>query len=188
MLDKFGKRLVAAVLSATVALAVSDLLVAAQDAKSVLGPTDKDVEKAEQLFAKGHRAFDNRDLKGAESLYRKAIEINGSESRFHRQLCLLLLAEGRGQEAEREALFATKADPGDWKSQLVLGRVYHAGNRIDEEVTVYKKVLAILPEDMKGLRSKLEEFIKQDEQSVKSEQSRLKKKKEWEEREFKNAY
>lgn len=159
-----------------------------EDANSVLGPSARDLGKAESLFIKGHGALDKRNLKGAEACYRKAIELNPGDSRYHRQLAMLLLQEGRGHEAEREALCATKADPSDWKSFIALGRVYHAANRIDEEVTVYKKILAILPAEEKEVRAKIEEFIRRDEESVKKERERLKKKKEFEEREFKNAY
>jgi tetratricopeptide (TPR) repeat protein len=159
-----------------------------EEEEAVLGPNSKDIEKAEQLFQKGHRALDKQDLRGAEALYRKAIELNPHDSRYHRQLVLILLTERRGHEAEREALYAHKSDPTDWKSTLVLGRVYHEENRIDEEVTLYKKLLKTLPEEQTELRAKVLAFIKKDEESVKKEKERLKKKKEWEEREFKNAY
>lgn len=176
------------VLGACVAMFATPIPAYADQATSALGPDEKSVKKADELFEKGHHALDNRDLKGAESLYRKAIELNPSESRYHRQLCLLMLTESRGHEAEREALYATKADPSDWKSFLVLGRVYHFMNRIDEEVNTYKKTLAILPKDEKDIREKIQDFIKKDEEQVKKEQERIKKKKEWEEREYKNAY
>lgn len=178
----------AALSSAVVLSAISAPAFSDDEAESALGPSDKDIEKAEQFFDKGHRALDRRDLKGAETFYRKAIELNPHESRYHRQLVLILLTERRGHEAEREALYAHKSDPTDWKSTLVLGRVYHEENRIDEEVTLYKKLLKTLPPEQIELREKVLAFIKKDEESVKKEAERLKKKKEWEEREFKNAY
>lgn len=179
----------ASILTLTATLFMPALSVLAEDeATAALGPDEKVSEKADQLFEKGHKALDKRDLRGAENFYRKAISVNPSDSRYHRQLSLLLLTEGRGHDAEREALYATKLDPEDWKSRIVLGRIYHSENRIDEEVTLYKKMLAILPPEQKDLKAKIEDFIKKDEESVKREEERLKKKREWEEREFKNAY
>jgi len=154
----------------------------------MLGPSDKDVQKAEQWFVKGHRALDKRDVRTAEACYRKAIDMNPEDSRYHRQLCLILLGEGRGHDAEREALYATKVDPDDWRAYLILGQVYHLGSRMDEEVTVYKKALTHIPAEEKEVRKQVQDFLKKDAESVKIEKEREKKKKEWEEKEFKNAY
>ena len=189
MSGKAQFKLAASIAVSLVALMlVPSLPVLADGADEALGASDKEMQKAEAWFIKGHRALDKRDVRGAEACYRKAIELDPSESKFHRQLCLLLIGEGRSHDAEREALYATKVDPTDWKAYLVLGQVFHLGNRIDEEVTVYKKALAYIPKEEKNVREKVEDFIKKDEESVKKEKERLKKKKEWEEREYKDAY
>ncbi|GEM_PF-3306556 len=176
------------ILAGLVFLSAGSGSVLADDEKAVLGPSDRDAAKADAAFEKGHRALDKRDLRGAEAWYRKAIELNPQEPRYHRQLSLLLLTESRGQQAEREALYATKLDPEDWRSLIALGRVYHMENRMDEEVTTYKKVLQVLPPDEKEMRLKIEDFLKRDELAQKAAAERARKKKEWEERQFKDAY
>lgn len=145
-------------------------------------------EKAEAYFEKGHRALDDKKVVLAESCYRKAIQLEPGEARYHRQLAFVLLNTGRGQEAEREARIAMHLDDKDWKSYIMLGKIMHAQGRIDEEVAIYQKAIKIMPAEEQALKDKLAAYIKADEAAKKAAIEKNKKKQEEEERKYKNAY
>lgn len=147
-----------------------------------------DNPKAEAVFKKGHNAFDKQNVRKAEDLYRKAIDMNPSEPRYHRQLCLLLVAMHRGQEAEREALIALHLDPEDWRTMIVLGNIFNKEKRYEEELQIYRKACKVMPEKEKATRQKLLDHVKKGELAMKEDADREKRKKEREEAEFKNVY
>lgn len=146
------------------------------------------VDKAEAYFQNGHRALDKRYGLKAERLYRKAIELNPSECRYHRQLALLLTTMSRGQEAEREACLAVSSDPEDWRSKLVLANIYHLEGRISEEIQLYKQVIDLLPKDQKDLQSKLSSLVAKQLIAERQSQENAKQKREKEESLFKGEY
>ncbi len=150
--------------------------------------TKGDQAKAEAVFKKGHNAFDKENVRKAEELYRKAVEIDPSEPRYHRQLCLLLVAMGRGQEAERQALIALNLDPEDWRTMVVLGNIFNREKRYEEELHIYRRACKIIPEKDKATRQKLQEHVRRGELAMKEDADRAKRKIEREEAEFKNRY
>lgn len=148
----------------------------------------KDPDKAEAFFLKGHKALDNKDGAKAEECYRKAVELNPGEARYHRQLAVLLVKLDRVQEAEREVLIAKHLDNADWRTLLVLATIYHMEKRYDSEVAQYRRVVTMLPPDQKPLQDKLQAYIKTDEIASRREADIEKRKKELEEAPYKNAY
>lgn len=145
-------------------------------------------DKAAISFAKGHKALDEKNPQAAEAFYRKAVELNPGEPRYHRQLAIILTKLNKGQQAERECLIAQSLDPEDWRTKLVLGTIYHLERRFDEEVEVYRKVLTLLPEDQKVMKEKLTAFIEKDEASERRRKEFAARKKEQDEKQYKNVY
>ena len=158
----------------------------ADDAPKLVSKGDE--AKAEAVFKKGHRAFDKQNVRKAEEFYRKAVDINPTEPRYHRQLCLLLVAMQRGQEAEREALIALNLDPDDWRTMIVLGNIFNREKRYEEELHIYRKACKVIPEKEKATRDKLREHVRRGELAMKKDADREKRKRELEEAEFKNRY
>ena len=148
----------------------------------------RDIAKADALFAKGHKAVNKKNGQAAEQYYRKAIELNPSEARYHRQLAFLLTSMSRAQEAEREARWATATDPQDWRSRIVLGNIYHCQGRIDEEVALYKQTLELLPEEQKDVAKALKSFINKQQIADNQAKEKEKHKRELEEAQFKDQY
>ena len=150
--------------------------------------SDRAAKKADAIFEKGHKAFDNRKVLKAEELYRKAIEVNPTEARYHRQLCLLLVAMDRGQEAEREAHIALNIEPDDWRTMIVLGNIFNREKRYEEELQIYRKAAKLVPDKEKATRQKLLEHVRKGELAMKEEADREKRKIESEEAEYRNRY
>jgi len=150
--------------------------------------SDGAARKADAIFEKGHKAFDDRKVAKAEEFYRKAIEIDPTEARYHRQLCLLLAQLERGQEAEREALIALNLEPEDWRTMIVLGNIFNREKRYEEELHIYRKAAKLVPDKEKATRQKLLEHVRKGELVMKEEADREKRKVEQEEAEFKDRY
>lgn len=170
------------------ALALHIVLAAACAAKAASEelPAAEEPPKARVLFNKGHKAMDRHDLRKAEELYRKAIDLAPDQARYHRQLCLLLLRMGRPQEARREALIALSVDSQDWRSMILLGNIYNLEKRYEEELGLYRKAIKLIPEQEKSIREQLRQHIAQGELALKEDLEREKKKKELEEAQFRN--
>jgi tetratricopeptide (TPR) repeat protein len=149
---------------------------------------DKVSRKAEALFEKGHKAFESKNPGAAEKYYRKAIDLEPTEARFHRQLALLLLKERHMPQAEREVRVDLAQDPEDWRGFLVLGSILHVLRRYDEESEAYKKALLVLPNDQASLRVKLEHFVYTDTTARKKEAQVKHLKKELEDEQYKDYY
>jgi len=179
---------VAAPLLGVVLALVANQAAICQDSQDGDFASDKEANRAEALFNKGHRSLNHKNFVGAENLYRKAIAMNPGEPKYHRQLGLLLLGEGRVQEAEREVRFALDNDQNEWRSLVLLGQIMHAQGRAEEEVYTYNKVLKLLPPEESDLRSRIQTFLAQRAQGVKKRAEIAKRKKEFEEREFSRAY
>jgi tetratricopeptide (TPR) repeat protein len=141
-------------------------------------------QRAEFFFDRGHKALDAKDGKEAEKCYRKAIELNPNEGRYHRQLGMVLMNLNRGQEAERELAIAVNMDPNDWKSLLLQGTIAHSQKRFEVETKLYKKVISLLPPHHGPLKAKLEKFIVDDEQLAKKTAEIARKKKEAEDKQY----
>jgi Flp pilus assembly protein TadD len=141
-------------------------------------------QRAEFLFDRGHKALDENKAELAEKFYRRAIELNPDDSRFHRQLAVVLIKLGRGQEAERELAIAVNMDPKDWRAMLLQGSIAHAQKRYEAETVLYKKIIAILPADQSALKTKLEKFIVDDEILAKKAAEIAKHKKEEEAKQY----
>jgi tetratricopeptide (TPR) repeat protein len=150
--------------------------------------SDKVDHKAEALFKKGHDALDHKHLEVAEKCYRKAIELEPTQGKFHRQLSLLLLRERRLPEAERECRIDTTDNPDDWRGFVLLGRILHMQRRFDEECAIYKKAIAVLPSDQKQLKTDMQNFIDTDTAAVKKEADVKRLRKELEEEQYKDLY
>lgn len=150
--------------------------------------SDKVGTKAEAYFQKGHEALDAKHVGAAEKYYRKAIELEPNEPRFHRQLALLLLRERRLPEAERESRIDIADDPTDWRGFIVLGKILHLQRRYDEECELYKKTLAILPPDQTQLKTQMQNFIKTDTAAAKKEAEVKRLRKETEDQQYKDLY
>jgi len=149
--------------------------------------TERQARKADAIFEKGHRALDEGKGTEAEKLYREAIELNPEEPRYHRQLALLLTDARRGQEAEREALLAVGLDPEDWRSLLVLGRIYHLMGRYREENNLYKKATELMPAEEKPLKDRIKKAMSANELELKKALEKERKRHEESEAAFKKS-
>lgn len=137
--------------------------------------TPRQIARAEALFKKGHNAYDKGKALDAEELYREAIEINPGESRYHRQLAVLLTAMSRAQEAEREALLATHCDPDDWRSLLMLAEIWKRQGRAAEAIDLYDHALRKLPPEEKAVADHVKKMKAQTEQILNAEREEHKK-------------
>lgn len=156
--------------------------------KSERSPSEGDIAKAEAMFAKGHKAFDQQNVRKAEEFYRQAIQLNPREARYHRQLCLLLTHMRRGQEAQREALVAMSIEPNDWRSMILLGSLYNLEKRYDEEILIYRRAVAAMPDSEKAVRERLQKRIAHGELSMKQQVERERRRRELEEAEYRKWY
>lgn len=178
----------ASALALNVVLAAACAAKPAVEAASEELPAADEPPKARALFNKGHKAMDRHDLRKAEALYRKAIDLAPDQARYHRQLCLLLLRMGRPQEARREALIALSIDSEDWRSMILLGNIYNLEKRYEEELELYRKAIKLIPEKEKSTLERLRKHIAQGELAMKQDAEREKKKKEFEEAQYRNLY
>lgn len=135
-------------------------------------------QQAEFFFDRGHKSLDAGKILLAERFYRKAIEFNPTENKYHRQLALCLVKMGRGQEAEREIAIAISSDPEDWRALLMRGQIEHMQKRYDTEINTYKRIMTLLPPDHAALKEKLEKYIADDEALKKKAAEIAKRKKE----------
>jgi TolB-like protein/Tfp pilus assembly protein PilF len=85
------------------------------------------------------REFHNLDWKGAEQLFRRAIELNPNHWNAHRELGLLLWRAGKFEAAEKEALRSMELQPLSVHSYYLLGSIYSSMGKHQMAVDQFKK-------------------------------------------------
>jgi TolB-like protein/DNA-binding winged helix-turn-helix (wHTH) protein/Tfp pilus assembly protein PilF len=92
------------------------------------------------------RFFCNWDIKGAESEFKRALQLNPSYSEAHRVYALLLSSKGDGRVAVAEAERAVENDPMSGDINMVLGWAYFLDGRYDQAIRRERKTIEIDPE------------------------------------------
>jgi DNA-binding winged helix-turn-helix (wHTH) protein/TolB-like protein len=85
------------------------------------------------------RAYGDWDYPGAESAFRRSIELAPEGSEGHADYAEFLSSQGRFQEAEREAHEAAELDPFSWDANTVINDVYFYGRHYREAVEGLEK-------------------------------------------------
>ena len=127
-LDEAGDRMVRAKAAAIRALDLDDSLA---EAHTALG---------------GVIFFGERDLRDAETKFRRAIELNPNYPMAHEWLGLLLAEMGRFDEALRHADLAVSLDPFEATMYQARGMVQYYARRFDEAAASQRKALELSPQ------------------------------------------
>jgi TolB-like protein/DNA-binding winged helix-turn-helix (wHTH) protein/Flp pilus assembly protein TadD len=110
----------------------------------------KAVELDDSL-AEGHhslasmRLFCDWDAKGAESEFKRAIQLNPSYSEAHRVYADLLVARGHTRQAISEAQRAVENDPMSGDINMLLGWVYYMSRDYEQAIRQERKTIALDP-------------------------------------------
>jgi TolB-like protein/DNA-binding winged helix-turn-helix (wHTH) protein len=100
------------------------------------------------------RMFCDWDLQGAESEFRRAIQLNPNYAEAHRVYADLLAASGRPAQAVAEAQRAVEDDPMSPDLNMILGWIYYLARDDDRALGQYQRAEAMdpsRPEDHWGL-------------------------------------
>lgn len=89
-----------------------------------------------------HFYFD-RDWEAAEREYRRAIDLNASDSHAYHMYANYLIAMGRLDEAIAARRRALELDPLSHRSGMLLGRDLAVAGRYDEAITQYRRAMEI---------------------------------------------
>jgi TolB-like protein/DNA-binding winged helix-turn-helix (wHTH) protein/Flp pilus assembly protein TadD len=93
----------------------------------------------------GIRFFCDWDVKGAESEFKRALQLNPSYSEAHRVYSELLISTGRDREAVAEAERAVENDPMSGDINMVLGWAYYMVGRYDQAIQQERKTIEMDP-------------------------------------------
>jgi serine/threonine protein kinase/tetratricopeptide (TPR) repeat protein len=85
----------------------------------------------------------DHDLAGADAMLRRAIELNPNYATAHQWYAVLLVAEGRHDQAVEEARLAVELDPLSRSINMALGIFYYYARRFDLAVEQLRKTLEI---------------------------------------------
>lgn len=91
------------------------------------------------------RFYCNWDIKGAESEFKRALQLNPSYSEAHRVYAELLTTRRENREAVAEAERAVENDPMSGDINMVLGWVYFLNGRYDQAIRQERKTLEMDP-------------------------------------------
>src|ERR1035437_5931356 len=91
------------------------------------------------------RLFCDWDWQGAESEFKRAIQLNPSYSLAHRVYASLLIRRGRGGEALAEMERAVENDPMSAELNYVGGWHYYVMRQYDQALKQYRKALEMDP-------------------------------------------
>jgi adenylate cyclase len=86
------------------------------------------------------------DWPGAESEFKRALQLKPSYARAHEWYALYLSILGRFDDAMKEMLRAQELDPLSASVSTGIGRIYHFEYKIDQAIAQFKKTLDLDPE------------------------------------------
>lgn len=103
-------------------------------------------EAVDARIVLGNVLTHQRDPKGAEVLYREALERAPADGRPAHNLGMSLLAQGR--EGEAEATFSAAIDAGNavWQTRCELGRIRHKAGKLADAKELYRGALEKKPD------------------------------------------
>lgn len=107
--------------------------------------------QALDLFARGAKAHEGRDLQLAEKLFREVIELTPSDRRAHNNLGATFQSTNRYEEAEQCFRKATELDPNYALGVHNLGRALYVLGRSDEAEVVTRKAVQLDPNNLSAL-------------------------------------
>jgi TolB-like protein/DNA-binding winged helix-turn-helix (wHTH) protein len=99
------------------------------------------------------RFFCNWDIKGAESEFKRALQLNPSYSEAHPIYAVLLTTKKKGREAVAEAERAVENDPMSHDINMMLGWVYLLDGRYDQAIRQERKTIEMDPKGPNTLSS-----------------------------------
>src|ERR1700693_2760450 len=105
---------------------------------------DPDLAQAHTELAAIH-FFGDWDWSGAEKEFRRALELNPSDSEGHRYYSFFLAALGHGNEALAESRKAQDLDPLSISTQVTAGVVLHPAREFDKAIEQCRKALDLHP-------------------------------------------
>lgn len=115
-----------------------DLYSRAEQAAQHALETDRDLQEAYLPLAMA-KVYGDWDYAGAESAFRKSIELAPESPEGHAEYAEFLSALGRSDEAVREAHRALDLDPYSWSASIVLNDVYFFGHRYEQATDGWEK-------------------------------------------------
>jgi TolB-like protein/Tfp pilus assembly protein PilF/predicted Ser/Thr protein kinase len=95
----------------------------------------------------GIKHYYDWDWKGAETGYRRVIQLDPSFVEAHVELACLLDQLGRSAEAMAEARIAQQLDPLSIPAVQVVGHVYYNARQYDQAITQYRQLAELEPEN-----------------------------------------
>jgi len=106
---------------------------------------DENLSDAHLALAEVRHYYD-WDFTGAETEYKRALELSPSDAKLHASYGFFLCRMGRSQQAVSEARRALELDPASLVVSANLGTVLHYSPRYDEAMVRYKQILESFPE------------------------------------------
>jgi DNA-binding winged helix-turn-helix (wHTH) protein/TolB-like protein len=112
--------------------------------------------KLNELLAEAHTALAvvkaryDWDFDGAESAFKRAIELNPNYAHAHHVYALYLSATGRAVEAQAEMKRAQELDPLSFSISRGLGDILLRARQYDQALEQYRRTLATFPGDPKA--------------------------------------
>lgn len=94
-------------------------------------------------YARGIRAYENRDFHTAEQLFRMAGSANGSSAETRNMLAYALIEQNKGPEALAAARQALDLSPRDPSITDTVGEMLERTGRLKEAVRYYRKSMAL---------------------------------------------
>jgi tetratricopeptide (TPR) repeat protein len=99
-----------------------------------------------------HKFYYKWDWIGAETEFKRAIELNPSLVEAHQEYAWYLAAMGRFAEALAEAKRTQQLDPFSVPTNRTLGRVYYHARQYDQAIAQYRQMAELEPNDPRAHR------------------------------------
>ncbi|MFQ6038186.1 MAG: tetratricopeptide repeat protein [Candidatus Aminicenantales bacterium] len=107
----------------------------------------KNISKADKLFLKGNKLYEENRLEEAEQTYREAIAINASQWGYFFNLALTYKKMNRLEDALAAFREAVRLNPESYTSNKELGEILAKKGAYEEAKSHYKKAAEISPDD-----------------------------------------
>lgn len=108
---------------------------------------ERNVSKADKLFLKGNKLYEQQQYEEAVEAYKEALQISPSEWGYYFNLALAYKKLGRKQEATESFQKAVELNPESYSSNKELGEALAKDGDYEEAKKYYLKATEISPDD-----------------------------------------